>query len=360
MEVRPHISPMTWVSAREVLPHEAHDFTPWLADNLELLADVLGLDQLELVATEWKVETFALDILARGSDADGEVMVVIENQYGLTDHRHLGQILTYAAHAAASGHRVLAVWLTEEARPAHLAAVEFLNRVGAEGSSFGLLLMRVRFAPAPSGWHVHFEVDSAPNSFLSQPAPTQSPGRGPSADARARFIEAVAAELDPLLEGASLRRRGGINTKHGAVIYKLPAKLEVAKVATARVICTAATTNVALYLQRYHDAAANWAVAELLRRTYEPLLDRYALHVDTWHGSGPSVKRDRVITTLPAGYATGDPREVAAQAGALITAWTRMLTDHPITGLDGAVADLAAEPGARTWDPDVTEDLDPS
>src|SRR3990170_4020883 len=97
----PVITPLTWASAKEVLAHEAHDFTPWLAANLDLLADKLGLDELELVATEWKVETFALDILAKGRDADGDVSVVIENQYGPTDHRHLGQILTYAAHAAA-------------------------------------------------------------------------------------------------------------------------------------------------------------------------------------------------------------------------------------------------------------------
>lgn len=77
-EQRPPISPIQWASARDVLPHEALDFTPWLADDLHLLAEVLGLDGLELVATEWRVETFAPDILAQGTDADGDVQVVIE------------------------------------------------------------------------------------------------------------------------------------------------------------------------------------------------------------------------------------------------------------------------------------------
>ncbi len=44
---------MRWVPARDVLGHEAHDFTPWLAANLELLAETLGLDTLELEATVW-------------------------------------------------------------------------------------------------------------------------------------------------------------------------------------------------------------------------------------------------------------------------------------------------------------------
>ena len=31
---------------RSVWPHEALDFTPWLADNIDLLADAVGLDIL--------------------------------------------------------------------------------------------------------------------------------------------------------------------------------------------------------------------------------------------------------------------------------------------------------------------------
>lgn len=335
---------MSWVSASEVLPHEAHDFTPWLANNLDLLLDVLDLDRLELVATEWKVETFALDILARGSDADGDVNVVIENQYGLTNHRHLGQIFTYAAHAAAGGHRVLAVWITEEVRPAHLAAVEFVNRVAAEGSAFGIVLLRVRFAPAPDGWYVHFEIESEPNAFLATPTPG-SPGMGGTAteQARAVFIHAVVAALDPLLEPVGLRRTRRINTLHGAAGYRFPAELAVAKSATARVICAADKVNVALYLERCADSATNWAAAELLRRTYAGMLDAYNLRVDTWHGSGPNVQRDRVITRLETGYAAGDAGHVATSAAEIIKAWTRMFTEHPITNWDDQVAEIVRE-----------------
>ena len=39
----PRITPLRWSSARDVLPHEAYDFTPWLAENLDLLAETLGL-----------------------------------------------------------------------------------------------------------------------------------------------------------------------------------------------------------------------------------------------------------------------------------------------------------------------------
>lgn len=344
---------MKWTSARDVLPHEAHDFTPWLANNLDLLADVLGLDQLELVATEWSVESFALDILAEGSDADGDVSVVIENQYGPTDHRHLGQLLTYSAHAAAAGRRVLAVWVVEEARAPHLAAVEFLNRVAAEGSAFGLVVLRVRFAPAPDGWHVHFEVDSAPNTFLAEASPANAGPDSPTKVARGAFIEEVTSQLDPIATEAGLRRSGKPNPKHGAVTYRFPSSLEVSHLATVRIVASGVRTNVALFLQKYPHSHENWAAAELLRRTYESLVGDYGLRVDTWHGSGPRVKRDRIITQLPVGYQGGDAADVASKAGHILVAWTRVFIEHPLTGVEAAVAEIA-----RATDPDWGDDID--
>ena len=77
---------------------EASHFTPWLADNLDILADALGLAELTLVETESDVAGNRLDILATGTDEDGdERPVAIENQYGISDHKHLGQLVTYLA-----------------------------------------------------------------------------------------------------------------------------------------------------------------------------------------------------------------------------------------------------------------------
>lgn len=338
---QPQITALIWSSAKEVLPHEAHHFTPWLAKNLDLLADVLGLDELELVSTEWKVEAFSLDILARGTDADGDVTVVIENQYGATDHRHLGQILTYAAHAAASGHRVLAVWVTEEVRPAHLAAVDFLNRVAAaEASTFGMVLLRVMFAGAPVGWHVHFEVESEPNTFLKTRPPSNGGGGASpeTAAARAEFIEMVVALLDGPMEKAGLQRSGAVNLKHGAVVYRFPSIAEISKVATARVVCSRETVNVAIYLEHYSTSAQNWAVAELLRHTYTPHLEAYGLRIDDWHGSNQTTKRERIITQLDIGYLGGTAKDVATRAASILGGWARMVAEHPIHDIQASLA----------------------
>ena len=108
------------VSLREAWPHEAREFTPWLARNLDRLTDAIGI-KLELVQTEAAVGQFSADILARNS-ADGSV-VLIENQLDRSDHRHLGQIMTYLA-----GHDAQTViWVARDFRDEHLSAVQWLN-----------------------------------------------------------------------------------------------------------------------------------------------------------------------------------------------------------------------------------------
>jgi hypothetical protein len=53
------------------------------------------------VATESPVGFYRTDILARSAATDE--IIVIENQFGKTDHFHLGQLLTYAAGAGTEG-----------------------------------------------------------------------------------------------------------------------------------------------------------------------------------------------------------------------------------------------------------------
>ena len=107
---------------RDVWADEAADFTPWLAQNLDLLGKELGLN-LELVETEKAIGWFYLDILAR--DLDNGTLVAIENQVRYSDHRHLGQLLTYVAGCDAKA----AVWVSPWIRPEHRQAINRLNQV---------------------------------------------------------------------------------------------------------------------------------------------------------------------------------------------------------------------------------------
>ena len=145
------------VDLREVWPHEARDFTPWLAENLDVLGEALGLD-LKLRSAEAAVGSFSLDVLA--CDADGNGPVVIENQLEATDHTHLGQLLTYAA-----GYDAYAViWLTREFREEHRQVLDWLNHRTGEGTQF--------FGAVVEAWKIddsrpapHFKVMARPDGW---------------------------------------------------------------------------------------------------------------------------------------------------------------------------------------------------
>lgn len=109
------------VSLKDLWAGEATHFTPWLAKNLDMLGSKLGMD-LELESTEADAGDFSADIIAR--DLSTNRLVVIENQYGNTDHKHLGQLITYASVLGAGA----VVWIAETIRPEHKSAMDFLNQ----------------------------------------------------------------------------------------------------------------------------------------------------------------------------------------------------------------------------------------
>jgi len=59
------LSKITKVDLRSCWQNEANDFTPWLAseENIALLADALGMNELEVRAQEEHVSPFRADIL---------------------------------------------------------------------------------------------------------------------------------------------------------------------------------------------------------------------------------------------------------------------------------------------------------
>lgn len=108
--------------------HEALDFTPWLAENLHMLGDAMGMN-LELVQTEAQVGTYRLDIQAREV---GGALVAIENQLEVTNLHHLGQLLTYATGCDAR----VAVWVAPYFGYEHAQALHRLNAWTKDGIRF--------------------------------------------------------------------------------------------------------------------------------------------------------------------------------------------------------------------------------
>ena len=173
------IGTLSNVNVRQVWPNEASDFTPWLAENLEQLAEAIGMP-LTAEATEVEVDGFYADIVAVNPDTGKRVL--IENQLETTDHKHLGQILTYLAGLDAE----TVIWIAPEFHSAHLSAIRWLNERTVEPTAFVAVRIRaIRIGEAtpiaplfevlekPSGWERQLRVSVQKAAGPKDPVPME-------------------------------------------------------------------------------------------------------------------------------------------------------------------------------------------
>ena len=148
------------VPVREVWQHEALNFTPWLAENLDQLSETLGVD-LELEDTEVRVGPFRADILCRIPQDGTEVL--IENQLEHADLQHLGQVLAYLAGLEAK----IVIWIARGFDDPHRSALRWLNEHTPDRFAFFAVKVGVvkigDSLPAPV-----FEVIERPNEWDRQ------------------------------------------------------------------------------------------------------------------------------------------------------------------------------------------------
>lgn len=158
---------------RSVWPHEALNFTPWVAENVDLLADAVGLD-ITVDETESSVGDFNVDIYASETGTDRKI--IIENQLEDTDHDHLGKLITYASGKGAD----VVIWVVKHAREEHKAAVEWLNNHTDDKIGFFLCEIKLfqigdsQIAPAftvverPNDWTKEIRKTASANSTQQQ------------------------------------------------------------------------------------------------------------------------------------------------------------------------------------------------
>lgn len=147
------------VDLRSVWGHEALDFTRWLAkeENIAILAEELDIN-IENIKPEESAGRYSVDILA--DEVSSKRKVIIENQLEATDHKHLGQILTYASAHDAS----IIIWIVKDYTEEHKQAIDWFNRHMPEQIAFFLVQIELwqigNSEPAPK-----FNIISQPNNW---------------------------------------------------------------------------------------------------------------------------------------------------------------------------------------------------
>lgn len=160
MATKLNLSKITRIALRDCWDYEDRDFTPWLAheENIAILADALGIPELEVKAKEEHVGPFRADILCAIPGTDK--LVLIENQLEKTDHNHLGQIMTYAAGLDA----VTIIWIAEKFTEEHRAAIDWLNRItDKEFNFFGIEVELIKIGDSPTA--PIFNIIAKPNDW---------------------------------------------------------------------------------------------------------------------------------------------------------------------------------------------------
>ncbi|MCZ0939274.1 MAG: DUF4268 domain-containing protein [Caldilineaceae bacterium] len=168
------------VDVRVFWPHEAHCFTPWLAENLSLLGAELNL-VLEREGEEMTLPGAGrVDILAR--QATTGARVVIENQLGSSDDSHCLRLLGYAANAEAN----ILVWVARYFSDYHRSILSWLN----ESDNIAVYAVEVRAFLVDGRKVVDFDLVVEP-----QAGTTSTPRRKTASTYYAEFYRPVVATL---------------------------------------------------------------------------------------------------------------------------------------------------------------------
>ena len=148
------------VDIRELWKHEQYDFSEWLSkkENIENLNDILGLTLVD-ISKETYVGSYRCDLFAK--DETTGIKVIIENQLEMSNHDHLGKIITYASGLDAK----VVVWIVKEAREEHRSAIEWLNNNTNSNINFFLIEIHA-YKIENSDNAPMFQVIEQPNDFI--------------------------------------------------------------------------------------------------------------------------------------------------------------------------------------------------
>lgn len=147
---------------RATWPNEAQDFTPWLRDHASELSQALGLGSEDLTVQDIEVPVGAYfaDMVCIDTSQPEDEIVLVENQYGRSDHDHFGKIITYASGLKAA----TVVLICETLREEHRTALTWLNSITNDDHKFFAIELELwKIADSPIA--PRFNVVVAPDNW---------------------------------------------------------------------------------------------------------------------------------------------------------------------------------------------------
>lgn len=130
------------------------EFSKYLSENMEILDEKIpNIDFTEIEAiTEDYIGEFRVDISGQN--------IIIENQFGESDHDHLGKIMVYFGNRQVD----TAIWICEAARAEHIKAVQWLNERSRDEENFYLLEAKI-IQIGDSPFAIDFDTIVSPEQF---------------------------------------------------------------------------------------------------------------------------------------------------------------------------------------------------
>ena len=213
------------VDLREEWQNEASEFTPWLTDNLDKLGEAIGMDiDTEDFETEVRVGKYTADLICH--DANDNSQIVIENQFGGTNHDHLGKLLTYASALDSDPPVRSVIWISESFNDEHRSTLDWLNRISYdEIRFFGITIELLRIDASRAA--PRFNLVASPNDWTKAVRASSS---GKVSDAKRQYQQfwtALAERLPdvaPRLNARNPRPRAYFNFAIGRSKFALHAE----------------------------------------------------------------------------------------------------------------------------------------
>jgi len=99
------------------------DFSDWLSNNLHKLEPLIKY-KLKKVSTEKEIKGKFLDILAENQEGK---KIAIENQFNISNFKHLGQLISYSVSEKVEE----GIWIAERFHPIHVDVLTWLNNINS-------------------------------------------------------------------------------------------------------------------------------------------------------------------------------------------------------------------------------------